>query len=85
METIMIQVKGVLQNVLKLGNLDNLTPETRLFEDLSLDSTSSFELLIALEDVVPGLVINPDTLEQHHFQTLGNLVQYVTENTQSPQ
>ena len=83
MEVVVDQIKGVLQNVLKLNATENIKPETRLFDDLNLDSTASFELLIALEDVIPGLVIDPDTLERHHFETVGNLAQYVLKHSQT--
>ncbi len=74
------KMKTVLQDVLKLDGVDHINGTTRLFEDLNMDSTSSLELLIALEDVVPGLVIDPDTLDMRHFQTVGNLASYVQSN-----
>lgn len=57
-------------------DLPDLPEETRLFEDLSLDSTTILELLMALEDVL-GVVVDPDTLEPDHFTTLGTLADYV--------
>ncbi len=70
-------MKPVLQNVLKLQSVSNVTPETRLFEDLNMDSTSSLELLMALEEVIDGLVIDPETLDVEHFKTVGNLASYI--------
>jgi len=77
MNTIIENMKPVLQNVLKLQSVDNVNPETRLFEDLNMDSTSSLELLMALEEVIDGLVIDPETLDVDHFKTVGNLASYI--------
>lgn len=57
-------------------DLPDLREETRLFEDLNLDSTTILELLMALEDVL-GILVDPDTLEPGHFTTVGTLADYV--------
>ena len=56
--------------------LPELTEQTRLFEDLALDSTSVIELLMGLEDTI-GLEIDPDDLEPEVFQTVGRLTDYI--------
>jgi acyl carrier protein len=56
--------------------LPALTEDTRLFEDLALDSTSVIELLMGLEDTI-GLEIDPDELEPEVFQTVGSLTGYI--------
>jgi acyl carrier protein len=60
------------------------TPEgvdehTRLAEDLGLDSTSVLSLLMALEDTL-HIQVDPDTLEQHHLETVGSLAGYIAES-----
>ena len=82
METVHAHMHGVLRSILKKPDLAELTDGTRLFEDLNLDSTSTLEFLIALEEVIPGLIIDPDTLQLEHFKTVGNLVGYIRENIQ---
>jgi acyl carrier protein len=57
-------------------DLEDVTEDTRLFEDLDLDSTTILELLMALEDVL-GILVDPDTLEPEHFTTVGALAEYV--------
>jgi acyl carrier protein len=57
-------------------DLDGLTYDTRLFDDLNLDSTTIIELLMALEDVL-GVLVDPDTLAPDHFTTVGALADYV--------
>jgi acyl carrier protein len=56
--------------------LPTLTEETRLFEDLALDSTSVIELLMGLEDTI-GMEIDPDDLEPEVFQTVARLTDYI--------
>lgn len=53
-----------------------LTPESRLFEDLAMDSTSVIELLMSLEDTM-GLEIDPDELGPEVFRTVGSLTGYI--------
>jgi acyl carrier protein len=53
-----------------------LEPETRLFEDLAMDSTSIIELLMSLEDTM-SLEIDPDELSADVFRTVGSLTGYL--------
>lgn len=50
--------------------------DTKLFDDLSLDSTSIIELLMVLEDIVPNLIIDPEELKADHFKTVETLSEY---------
>lgn len=54
----------------------DLSTESRLFEDLALDSTSVIELLMSLEDTI-GLEIDPDELGPEVFRTVGSLTDYI--------
>ncbi|HKN52901.1 MAG TPA: acyl carrier protein [Amycolatopsis sp.] len=56
-----------------------ISPETRLFEDLHLDSTSILSLLMALEDRT-GVEVDPETLEMDTFRTIETLAAYVESN-----
>jgi acyl carrier protein len=62
--------------------IPDLTEESRLFEDLALDSTSVIELLMSLEDTI-DLQIDPDDLEPDVFRTVGSLTDYI-QNSLSP-
>jgi acyl carrier protein len=55
---------------------ESLTGETRLFEDLSFDSTGLLELLMQLETDL-DLEFDPETLEPADFATIDSLVVYV--------
>ncbi|MEJ2853341.1 MULTISPECIES: acyl carrier protein [unclassified Saccharothrix] len=72
---VMEHVRIALSAVLKRDLVD-LTEETRLFEDLALDSTSVIELLMGLEDVL-GVEVDPDDLAPEVFATAGSLADYV--------
>jgi acyl carrier protein len=53
-----------------------LPEDARLFEDLTMDSTSVIELLMVLEDTV-GLEVDPEELGPEVFKTVSSLVDYV--------
>lgn len=54
-----------------------LSADMRLTEDLGLDSTTVIELLMALEDEVDGLALEPDELEADVFNSVGTLADYL--------
>ncbi|TDB74912.1 acyl carrier protein [Micromonospora sp. KC723] len=55
---------------------ESISAQTRLFEDLSFDSTSVLELLIQLEAEL-GVEFDTETLEPTDFETVGALIAYV--------
>nr|WTA64380.1 phosphopantetheine-binding protein [Micromonospora sp. NBC_00855] len=55
---------------------EGISPQLRLFEDLSFDSTSVLELLIQLEAEL-DVEFDTDTLEPTDFETVGALISYV--------
>jgi acyl carrier protein len=57
-------------------DLPDLSEESRLFEDLGLDSTSVIELLMSLETSI-NLEIDPDSLEPEVFMTVRSLADYI--------
>ncbi len=70
--------QAVIRSLAKVlgSELSGATTQTRLFEDLALDSTSVLELLMAIEEEL-GVEFDPDTLEMQHFATIGSLSEYV--------
>jgi acyl carrier protein len=56
--------------------IPELSEDSRLFEDLALDSTSIIELLMGIEDTV-DIQIEPDELTPEAFATVGSLVDYL--------
>lgn len=57
--------------------IPHVSEDVRLVEDLSLDSTSVIELLMALEDTT-GLEVDVEELEPDVFRTVGTLADYLT-------
>lgn len=54
----------------------SITEETTLPGDTGLDSLSSLELLMAVEEAT-GVTFDPDTLDLSQFATVGALADYV--------
>ncbi|MFD7659356.1 phosphopantetheine-binding protein [Actinosynnema sp. NPDC059797] len=75
-------VQAALADVLQ-RELPAIDENTRLFEDLHLDSTSVLELLMALEDSV-GIEVDPEALQPEHFKTIGSLADYALDQAGEP-
>jgi acyl carrier protein len=76
--TVDIVQTGIVRALSQVLNRDlpDVSAETRLFEDLNLDSTSVLDLLMVIEEDL-GCEFDPDTLQQKHFATIGSLTDYV--------
>ncbi|MEU5322629.1 acyl carrier protein [Streptomyces sp. NPDC047461] len=55
-----------------------ITENSRLFDELGLDSTTVLGLLMTIEEEL-GMEFDTDDLEQHHFETVGSLAALVRE------
>ena len=77
-DAIITIIEACLSEVLQ-RDLTQLPGETRLFDDLHLDSTSILELLMALEDAA-SIEVDPEDLNIKDFQTLDTLADYVEAN-----
>ncbi|WP_432828454.1 acyl carrier protein [Dactylosporangium sp. CA-092794] len=71
-------IVAALSDVLR-QELTDVAEETRLFDDLSLDSTSVLGLLMALEDAL-DMQVDPESLEQRHLETVGTLADFIAES-----
>ncbi|MEU7134373.1 acyl carrier protein [Streptomyces sp. NPDC046261] len=56
--------------------LPTITEDSRLFDELGLDSTGVFELLMRLEETF-GIEFDTDTLEMAHFASVRSLADFV--------
>jgi diaminopimelate decarboxylase/acyl carrier protein len=54
-----------------------VSEHTSLRDGLGVDSMTSLTFLMALEDSIPGFVVDADTLEPEHFRTIGTISDYV--------
>ncbi|MGP3910940.1 acyl carrier protein [Nonomuraea sp. 10N515B] len=70
-------IAGELADILN-RDAESISESSALFDDLGLDSTTVLELLMRLEDSIM-IEFDTDTLEQHHFETVGTLADYVIE------
>ncbi len=69
------RIKASITEVLK-RDVSGSAEDTRLVEDLQMDSTTVLELLMALEDSL-GLEVDPENLQMDDFRTIGTLADYV--------
>ncbi|MFJ1798403.1 MULTISPECIES: acyl carrier protein [unclassified Streptomyces] len=74
-QNVVTAIEAALSEVLE-REVDGLTKDVRLFEDLHLDSTSVLEMLMALEDGI-GIVVDPEDLDMDDFKSVGTLTDYV--------
>ncbi|MEV7652295.1 acyl carrier protein [Kocuria marina] len=71
-------LKQAIQRVTRRSDFP-FTPETRIFEDIGLDSTSAMEVLMDLEDH-SSLEIDPNSLCIDDFETVQAFTQYLDRN-----
>jgi acyl carrier protein len=76
MTQIMEAIEDALSEVLE-ERVTDLSMATDLQLDLDLDSIRFVQFLLTLEDKVPGLLFNPDTLSQSSFNRVETLVDYI--------
>lgn len=71
-------IVAALEEVLR-QDLSGVTEETRLFDDLNLDSTGVLSLLMGLEDAL-DMQVDPESLEQRHLESVGALTTFIAES-----
>jgi acyl carrier protein len=77
-ETKIIQaIYDAIREVLKRDDLPNLSPQSRLIEDLNLDSMTVIGLLVEVESRVPGFALDATELEASHLESIGSLALYI--------
>ena len=69
-------IEGSIAEV-RRDEVTGLTEDTRLLEDLHLDSTAILELLMSLEDAL-NIEIDAQSLSMEDFATVGTLANYMT-------
>jgi acyl carrier protein len=68
---------GVLAEMVRRP-AETISEQTRLFEELGLDSVNTLELLMHLEELL-RFQFDADTLEQRYLETVGTLASYVVD------
>jgi len=76
-EGIRLMVRNILKDEFMIAvDLDRLTPETRLIDELGLDSVQLLELVVSLENEYL-FVIEDEELDTKLFESMGTLTKYV--------
>jgi acyl carrier protein len=70
-------VRRILADITLDDAVLDMSLDTRLREDLGIDSMTSLTFLMALEDEIPGFMVDATTLTAEHFQTIGGICAYV--------
>ena len=76
-DSVIDTVKRVLAEVTRNQAVLDMGEHTSLRDDLGVDSMTSLTFLMALEDNIPGFIVDADTLEPEHFRTIGSISDYV--------
>ena len=71
------KVRSIISERLSIDDVDTITLETSLTEDLEADSLDAVEVIMALEDEF-GIEI-PDE-EAEHFKTVGDICKFIENN-----
>ena len=71
------KVKSIIADQLGIDDLDTITMETSLVEDLEADSLDAVEVIMALEDEF-GIEI-PDE-EAENFKTIADICKFIENN-----
>ncbi len=70
-------VATIVSKILKLPQDKTILANSHLRDDLGIDSLSSVEVLVALEDQIEHFFVNPETIEPKHFNTIETLASYI--------
>lgn len=71
------KIRSIISEQLSIDDLDTITLDTSLTEDLEADSLDAVEVIMALEDEF-GIEI-PDE-EAEHFKTIGDICKFIENN-----
>ena len=71
------KIRSIISEQLSIDDVDTITLDTSLTEDLEADSLDAVEVIMALEDEF-GIEI-PDE-EAEHFKTIGYICKFIENN-----
>ena len=71
------KIRSIISEQLSINDVDTITLETSLTEDLEADSLDAVEVIMALEDEF-GIEI-PDE-EAENFKTVGDICKFIENN-----
>ena len=71
------KIRSIISEQLSIDDVDTITLDSSLTEDLEADSLDAVEVIMALEDEF-GIEI-PDE-EAEHFKTIGDICKFIENN-----
>ena len=71
------KIRSIISEQLSIDDVDTITLDTSLTEDLEADSLDAVEVIMAVEDEF-GIEI-PDE-EAEHFKTIGDICKFIENN-----
>jgi acyl carrier protein len=71
------KVKNIIAEQLGVDDVNSITEQTSLIEDLEADSLDAVEIIMSLEDEFDISI--PDE-EAENFKNIGDIVNYIDEN-----
>ncbi len=77
MKPFFFEVVTAISQVLQLADPPNWDETTRLETDLGMDSGLMLELIMQIEESIPGIVIDQATLSYEQFETVGSVCDFV--------
>ena len=72
------KIRSIISEQLSIDDVDTITLDTSLTEDLEADSLDAVEVIMALEDEF-GIEIQDE--EAEHFKTIGEICKLIKNNT----
>ena len=76
------KVKSILAKTINTLSISDISNQSKLKDDLGLDSMSSLTFLMALEDDIDGFLVDPDTLDTSHLEDVESISEYVESQMQ---
>jgi len=70
-------VIAALKKTLNISEQRTFLPDTRLKEDLGLDSMTSLTFLLTLEEMLDGFVVDPEKLDMRDLDSIKTIAVYV--------
>ncbi|WP_053129275.1 acyl carrier protein [Pseudomonas sp. MIACH] len=80
MSHLLLAVNEALNDVMAAAV--SVNSDTDFNEDLDLDSVLFVQFLLTLEEKVPGLMFEPDQINQDAFTTVGKLISWIEQHLQ---
>lgn len=76
-ENIILQVKRSLIDTLEHVHETDITEDTKIRDELGLDSMSSLTFIMALEDNIPNFIVDAETLQAEDLYSVKSVAKYV--------